>query len=170
MAFSQSQLNKEIFKGKECVAEGHTATLNLITQLFSALGTNIITVNTSQKPAYHAAAVIASNYLVTLAAKSTELLQQIGISQPLSRKIIDQLMHSSFANIQQAKTISDALTGPLARGDLSTVKLHLEALANSDSLSLYKAVGLASLSLTSLEEHQASLLRELLNNQEFLIN
>lgn len=165
-AFNTSVLDKEVFKKCDCVAEGDLPSLNLLSQLCKQLGANFIQIQTDQKATYHAAAVIASNYLVTLAARSIELLQQIGISTSAAKSMISKLMQSSLNNINQAEDAAKALTGPLVRGDLATIKLHLEAITNPDILALYQTAGMATLPLTNLDEQQQALFQQLFRPQE----
>jgi predicted short-subunit dehydrogenase-like oxidoreductase (DUF2520 family) len=77
------------------------------------------------RAAYHAAAAIASNFLVTLGASSEELLAAAGIEG--GRELLAPLVLRSAAN--WAEQGHAALTGPIARGDEATVALHLEAIA-----------------------------------------
>lgn len=73
---------------------------------------------------YHAALAHASNHLVTLTAQSAQLLASIGVEQ--TDRMLSPLMHASLEN---ALTNGDgALTGPVARGDVGTVRRHLEVL------------------------------------------
>ena len=66
---------------------------------------------------YHAAAAIASNYVVTLHRMASGLFEQVGAPpaalEPLMRRVVD----NGFQ-----------LTGPIERGDWATVDLHVEAL------------------------------------------
>ena len=72
------------------------------------------------RPLYHAAAAIASNYLVTLYRTSAALFEQVDAPPqalvPLMRRVIENEFE---------------LTGPIARGDWTTVDRHLEALRES---------------------------------------
>ncbi|HEY4613848.1 MAG TPA: DUF2520 domain-containing protein, partial [Citricoccus sp.] len=73
---------------------------------------------------YHAALAHASNHLVTLTAQSAQLLASIGVEQ--TDRMLAPLMHASLEN---ALANGDgALTGPVARGDVGTVRRHLEVL------------------------------------------
>jgi predicted short-subunit dehydrogenase-like oxidoreductase (DUF2520 family) len=79
------------------------------------------------RAAYHAAAAIASNFLVALESSAEELLAAAGIEN--GRELLAPLVLRSAAN--WAERGSDALTGPIARGDESTVARHLEAIAET---------------------------------------
>ena len=76
------------------------------------------------RAAYHAAAAMASNFLIALEATAVELLEAAGIED--GRDLLTPLVLRSAAN--WAEHGSDALTGPIARGDEETVRRHLEAI------------------------------------------
>jgi predicted short-subunit dehydrogenase-like oxidoreductase (DUF2520 family) len=77
------------------------------------------------RAAYHAAASMASNFLVALEECAAELLATAGVENP--REVLAPLVLRSAANWAEAG--AEALTGPIARGDRETVGLHLSALA-----------------------------------------
>jgi predicted short-subunit dehydrogenase-like oxidoreductase (DUF2520 family) len=91
-----------------------------------------------RRAAYHAAASIASNLLVALEESSAELLDRIGIED--GRELLAPLVLRTAAN--WAERGSEALTGPIARGDSATVERHLAALRESapELLPLYEAL------------------------------
>jgi predicted short-subunit dehydrogenase-like oxidoreductase (DUF2520 family) len=76
---------------------------------------------------YHAAAVVASNFPVVLAAAAERLFAGAGVEGDAARDATLQLMQSALANLKGAPP-STALTGPVARGDAATVGRHLDAL------------------------------------------
>jgi len=80
---------------------------------------------------YHASAVIASNYLVTLLHLASGLWRHLGISQAEGLRALMPLVRGTVENLE-AVGLPDALTGPIARGDVGTVRRHLEALAESE--------------------------------------
>lgn len=154
-AFKQG-LHPDSFKQCDCVIEGEAFAVKELTTLFQSLGAKLIALPAASKVLYHTAATMASNYLVTLAATTTELLKACGIEAGLAQQMIVRLMSGSLANVQQAKDIKQALTGPLTRGDLDTVNKHLQVLdSKSDHPSLtaiYRKFGIATLALTDLDE------------------
>ena len=159
-AFREGLLVDNAFQGCDCALEGDAGALFILSSLFKPLGANLFTIASEKKASYHAAAVMAANYLVTLADNANSLLQQAGISQVQAHEIITRLMQSSLDNIKQSPTIANALTGPLARGDISTMCQHLKALHNPDTKLLYQAATLATLPLTTLSEEKKSLIRQ----------
>lgn len=90
------------------------------------------------RAAYHAAAAIASNYLVALESSATELLAAAGIEA--GRELLAPLVLRSAAN--WAERGPAALTGPIARGDEATIERHLAAIAETapELIPLYEAL------------------------------
>jgi predicted short-subunit dehydrogenase-like oxidoreductase (DUF2520 family) len=90
------------------------------------LGGTPFFIDDEDKPLYHAAACIASNYLVTLMNIVVEIYQSIGLSREESIKAFWPLVTGTIKNIPVHGTIQ-ALTGPIARGDAGTIRKHHEA-------------------------------------------
>ena len=79
------------------------------------------------KPLYHAAAVFASNYVVSVAALAEELFGEAGLAEPVAAFL--PLSRATLDNVEATGTAA-ALTGPVVRGDAGTVALNLDALAD----------------------------------------
>jgi predicted short-subunit dehydrogenase-like oxidoreductase (DUF2520 family) len=73
---------------------------------------------------YHASAVVASNYLVTLEHFALELLKEANLSEENAYDILEPLIMGTLNNIKAQGSIN-ALTGPVARGDDEIVSRHL---------------------------------------------
>ena len=151
-AFAKPMFNRDAFKNCYCALEGDALAVETLSPLFNQLGAQIVPLLPANKALYHTAATIASNYLVTLAATSSQLFEDAGFDTALAKTVTEQLMQSSLENIQQSKDISDALTGPLARGDKNTLQNHLKALQAGPHHDLYRAMALATLVLTRLTD------------------
>ncbi len=95
-----------------------------IDEFASSLGTKLVRLRSDQKTRYHAAAVMASNLFIPLYYEANEVLKQIGLDDDT---LLLPLIHSAIENIEQLG-VDHALTGPIARGDVLTVKRHLEEL------------------------------------------
>jgi predicted short-subunit dehydrogenase-like oxidoreductase (DUF2520 family) len=100
------------------------------------------------KPLYHAAAVFASNYLVTITAIAHELERTAGVVDPAS--ILAPLQAATMANVERVGP-AEALTGPALRGDAATVARNLEALADRAPEAVRPYVALADLALELAE-------------------
>jgi predicted short-subunit dehydrogenase-like oxidoreductase (DUF2520 family) len=96
------------------------------------------------KPLYHAAAVFASNYLVTVSAIAHELERAAGIEDPAA--ILAPLQEATLANVRRVGP-AEALTGPAVRGDATTVARNLAALADRAPEAVAPYVALAGLAL-----------------------
>jgi predicted short-subunit dehydrogenase-like oxidoreductase (DUF2520 family) len=92
---------------------------------------------------YHAAAVLVSNYVVTLLKTSTDFFFEMGIARAHAVKILMPLMKGNLFNIERLG-IPDCLTGPVARGDTGTIEKHIKSLQarSPENLELYAALGL----------------------------
>lgn len=164
-AFSTNYLVPNAFKQVDCVLEGDDEVCDWLKRTFTDLEANLITIQPEAKSAYHAAACMASNYLITLAYCSEQLFLQAGIEAQHIRPMILNLMQSNLHNLKQAKTTESALTGPLARGDSKTISLHLKAINNQDIKQLYQSAAVTTLNLTQLPEaikrHMMQIVKEL---------
>ena len=105
---------------------GSTAdALAFASELAEALGMRPFVVPEERRAAYHAAAAMASNFLIALQESAAGLLKEAGIED--ARELLTPLVLTTAAN--WAEHGDAALTGPIARGDEATIARHLEALA-----------------------------------------
>lgn len=162
-AFKEGYLSMSAFDQVDCILEGDPLACQQLTALFNPLNANVMTIQTERKAAYHAGACIASNYLITLASLAQELFLHAMIPSHQTKEMICRLMLGNINNMENAKTIGQALTGPLARGDVETISLHLQSIENPDILKLYKLTGLATLDLTELSIDKKNKIVELLS-------
>jgi predicted short-subunit dehydrogenase-like oxidoreductase (DUF2520 family) len=117
------------FDGCGCAVAGSTQrALELAEQLATDLGMTPFTVEDSQRAAYHAAASIASNFLVTLEAEAEALAGAAGIEGFDARTMLGPLVRTSVENWIELGP-QRALTGPVARGDHATVAAQRAAIA-----------------------------------------
>lgn len=151
-AFKINYLDPTAFDQVDCVLEGDNEVCEWLKNAFTQLGANLIAIKPEAKAIYHAAACMASNYLITLAACSEELFLKAGINTRQSRQMIVKLMQGNLDNLQHTEYIAEALTGPLARGDIETISLHLKTIQNDKIRNLYQESGLNTLPLTQLSE------------------
>jgi len=150
------------FQNIHCAIEGDSKAIKILTPLWQAMGAHIFTLNSEKKATYHAAAVMASNYLVTLAAEASNLFKISGAPQKNAQDICLQLMQTSLDNLKQTDAPEKALTGPLVRGDAQTIQQHLDAITSEKTKNLYCAAGLATLPLTDLDDESLTALKDIL--------
>ncbi len=112
--------------GAACAVSGSSpAALAYASSLALRLGMKPFELEDAGRTAYHAAAAIASNFLVALEESAVELMAAAGVAEP--RELLAPLVLRSAANWSEAGAA--ALTGPIARGDEATVARHTEAIA-----------------------------------------
>jgi len=121
--------------------EGDPQAVKVLGEVVEAIGGEAFTIPTAQKPLYHAAAVLASNFLVTLLYASGGLYNAMGLDWPTAWKTLKPLVEGTLRNVEALGPI-EALTGPVARGDVGVVRDHLEALRALPEtyIELYKGI------------------------------
>jgi len=112
-------------------------------QIVKDLGGIPFFVSERDKPLYHAAACMASNYLVTLMNMVVEVYQSLGLKHDEAIKAFWPLVRGTIKNIENQGTVQ-SLTGPISRGDIGTVEKHLQAFQTKlpEFLNLYRELGI----------------------------
>ena len=82
------------------------------------------------RPVYHAALAHSANHLITLVASGMEMLTEAGVDTP--GRLLTPLLQASLDNALRMGY--HALTGPVVRGDASTVAAHVAVLADDPQL------------------------------------
>ena len=98
--------------------------------MVAALGGRVALLTESDRIPYHIAGVLASNYVVTLMGAAVALWESFGADSTLAREALLPLMRASVENLA-AQEPAAALSGPIARGDIGTVRAHLNWLASA---------------------------------------
>jgi predicted short-subunit dehydrogenase-like oxidoreductase (DUF2520 family) len=119
---------------------------------------------------YHAAAVMACNYQVTLVDAALELMEIAGIDRAAALDALGPILRATIDNVLSSGP-EKALTGPIRRGDVGTIRRHLAALeiASPETKRLYKAAGLRTIAIAEragLQENAAHELENVLGRQE----
>jgi predicted short-subunit dehydrogenase-like oxidoreductase (DUF2520 family) len=108
------------FNGTFCGLEGDPRAVALLEPALSAIGARVIALQAGSKTLYHAAAVFACNYLVTLMDVALNAYVAAGIPEHIARQMAEPLVSETVANVFRLGP-AQALTGPIARGDLAAV-------------------------------------------------
>jgi predicted short-subunit dehydrogenase-like oxidoreductase (DUF2520 family) len=104
--------------------------LELATSLAERLGMRPFEIDDHGRAAYHAAASVASNFLVTLQAAAEAIATGAGLSRDDARALLAPLVRQTAENVA-ALGPEAALTGPIARGDEATVAAQRAAVEES---------------------------------------
>ena len=113
----------------------------LVREVVRSLSGRVITLRDDQRTVYHAAAVVASNHLVTLMGQVRTLAESIG----LTLEDFLPLAQQSLTDVARFGP-DGALTGPASRGDMATIDAHLAAMPESER-STYVALANAAFEL-----------------------
>jgi predicted short-subunit dehydrogenase-like oxidoreductase (DUF2520 family) len=116
--------------------------LGQLKEMALALDGDWVELRGEDKVLYHAAAVFACNYWVTLVQVASDLWGTFGASQTKAVKALLPLLRGTLADMEKVG-LPHALTGPIARGDLGTIRKHLAALERKAPhlLALYRELG-----------------------------
>lgn len=125
--------------GSYLAVTGTPGAVAVARRLASALGSPVLTVAETRRPLYHAAAVMASNFLPPLLDAACRMLERAGVPHEEALPALLPLVRGTLANIEEVG-LEAAVTGPIPRGDVETVGLHLRALDGDDRL-LYAMLG-----------------------------
>ena len=148
MSFSGRMMPAAGFRGVYFGLEGDAVGLEPAREMASVLDAFSVVLRSEDKPLYHAASVMASNYVVALLGTAVALLRQNGVEPGPAQEMLLPLVRNTLDNLEK-EGLPNALTGPLERGDCDTVAGHLEALRNTDPLAwrIYQTLGLAALGM-----------------------
>ena len=113
-----------------------------VTDLAEQLGLHPFAVADADRATYHAAACVASNHLVALLGQAERLAVECGVPFEALAPLVRSSVDNAFALGPRA-----ALTGPVARGDRSTVAAHLDALPPEERPA-YRALAAEALRLS----------------------
>ena len=117
--------------------------LSVVAQTFGGIP---FTVHKDKKALYHTGCTMASNYLISLMGIVRDILHEV--SPEPGFELVLPLINGTLKNIKNSNP-EDALTGPIVRGDVATIRKHLEALKQMDQdlLDAYIAMGKATMRL-----------------------
>ncbi|HEY6853718.1 MAG TPA: Rossmann-like and DUF2520 domain-containing protein [Gemmatimonadales bacterium] len=135
----------ERLRGAWAAVEGMPRAMEAAERIATAVGLRPFRLESRAKAVYHAGAVFASNYFVVVEAVAQRLLRHAGLSDADAWAALLPLVEGTFANLGRQQP-ADALTGPVARGDVDTLARHVASLTEDDA-ALYRALGRAALEL-----------------------
>lgn len=136
------------WKGIYVGIEGAESGVHVGQRIAVSLGSIPLLLNEEDKVLYHASAVFASNFFVTVIGIATDILGQINVSRADAVQLLAPLIQRTCQNIVESGP-ELALTGPASRGDVQTIERHAEALGNSvpDKYNIYLELTRAAIEL-----------------------
>ncbi|NBC67349.1 MAG: DUF2520 domain-containing protein, partial [Bacteroidetes bacterium] len=124
--------------------QGDETGKELLKPIIGEMGAKVLMLDKKQKRYLHIAAVMASNYLVALMFSVENLLKDVDLDDGFES--LEPLVHQTVNNVFE-KGPTDALTGPISRGDTESVQMHLNELSGSEPEVLYKILGLEAVKI-----------------------
>jgi len=161
----------ENIPGSTFALEAEEPLLNILKDMATALDGHWVELKASDKVIYHASAVIACNYMVTVVKLATDLWQSFAVPPHQATRALLPLLRGTLNNIDTVG-IPQCLTGPIARGDIGTIKKHLDALQEKvpSLLSTYRELGLQTIPIAlakgKINQQQAQELRAVLEQPD----
>ncbi len=146
--FADAELAVQSFSGTFCGAEGHPDALRVLRPAFEKIGATVFDIAPDLKAIYHAGGVFSCNYLAALIEAALRSHEKAGIPRAASLKALEPLVRETVDAIFD-KGPARALTGPIARGDIATVKQQLAMVEGWDAGmgTLYRDLGLIAVAL-----------------------
>lgn len=137
-----------LLRGAWIGVDGDQGARQTAESLAASLGARVLPIPVAEdRAAYHAAAVLAANFPVVLAALAADLLERAGVDATAARAAVRHLMEATVGNLPDG---AHALTGPVARGDADTIARHVSALAGDrDALGVYLALTRAAIPIAA---------------------
>lgn len=162
------QSGPETFRKIFFSMQGSSKAFPLLRKVADRIGAQAFEASHKQKETLHAAAVMASNYLITLLESAVETGAVSGLPEDQVKKVLFPLIETTLKNTRTG-SFREMLTGPLMRGDIQTVENHLGLLQDFPGLSkIYRTLGSKTLELAATAGHltpdQVEALRDTLNS------
>lgn len=142
--------------------EGHKKHIEYLKMLFLHLGNDVAIINKENKSLYHAAAVTVSNLVLGLINNGVNYLEACGFTKEMAINALYPLIENNLRNVKERGTVN-SLTGPIERGDLSTVINHLNVIPEEDK-ELYRLLSKNILKIAKVK----NLDRDYKNLQDYL--
>lgn len=167
--FSDPAQAARTFAGTYCSAEGDVEALERLRPAFERIGARVFDIRSELKPIYHAGGVLSCNYLVALIEQALRAHERAGIPREASLRAIEPMVRETVDAVF-ARGPARALTGPIARGDVHTVRRQLAAVEGWDAraAAVYRSLGLVAVEVAQaagLDAARAAELREALTGR-----
>ncbi|MFC1978703.1 Rossmann-like and DUF2520 domain-containing protein [Chloroflexota bacterium] len=156
--------------GSTFAIEGNGPIVDLLKEIAKALDGKAVELGAGNKVLYHAAAVMACNYFVTLMKLSTDIWQGFGVHSKDAIEALSPLVQGTVNNLINVG-LPNCLTGPIARGDVGTIEKHIEAFKEKmpELLKMYCELGLQTIPIGlakgTLSDNKAKELNKILEGK-----
>lgn len=139
--FPDAETGVRSLPGSHWFLEGSAPALDVARRMVSLLEGIPHDIATGNKVLYHASASIASNFVTALMDAALQAAQAAGLDRREMLEALHPLVRAALDNTLEQDTAA-SLTGPISRGDIDTVRRHLDVIAGLDTLpELYRVLG-----------------------------
>jgi predicted short-subunit dehydrogenase-like oxidoreductase (DUF2520 family) len=147
-SLTDARITVDDFAGTACVAEGSPAALDLLKPLIASIDGSWLPVSAIDRGLYHASVSIVSNITKSVAWKAQKWQQKAGLPADTAAAVTHQLLQSTMEDLTRAGA-RQTITGPVVRGDTSTIEAHLQALRAShpEDIDVYRVLARTVLEL-----------------------
>ena len=170
-AVSDPWMSYQNFSQAFITIEGDAKYLQYFRSMFEIWGPKVQFISSAQKTKYHAAAVFASNHVLALIHVAKKMLESCGFEPEMADHALLPIVLNNVMNVKM-QGLEHSLTGPVERGDVSTVKAHAHVLKD-DEKQLYMLLSDQLLQLAQIKNPKRDYkilkdyIREELNNEEY---
>lgn len=142
------------WRGAPFALEGDARAVAFAKRMARDLGGTSFSIAAAAKPLYHAFGAFASPLIVAELALAEQVAAAAGLSEKSARKAIAPILRQTIANYERGGP-AGAFSGPLVRGDVATVKRHLEVLRKTpQALAAYVVLARAALESLPVKNRQ----------------
>lgn len=158
-AFASVEKGRQDLETCTFALEGNETGVAYAKDLMKHCHNKVVTLKKEQKALYHGAACVASNYMMVVTALAEKMIVQFDPEGDIGLEAYEHLMMGALKNAIKYGS-AKALTGPIARGDLSTVATHLTAMDNRQMKKDYSTLGLMTVALAEESKLTDPVLKE----------
>lgn len=147
-SLTHNKISLDEFAGTACVAEGSNESLDALHFLFQAIGGVWMPVRELDRGLYHAAVSIISNITKAVAWKAQNWLVDSGLDADMAAQVTHKLLSSTLEDVSRTGA-KQSITGPVVRGDTSTIEAHIRALQSGhpEDVEVYRVLARTVLEL-----------------------
>ncbi|HEY8309670.1 MAG TPA: Rossmann-like and DUF2520 domain-containing protein [Gemmatimonadaceae bacterium] len=138
--FSTAERGAKVLRDGWVGIDGDPTACAAARRLAAAIGARTVNIPPNGKAMYHAAAVVASNFPIVLAALASRLLVHAGVEERAAEQVVQRLMAGAVTNLEFGSPQA-VLTGPAVRGDAGAIAAHRAVLRyDPELLAVYDAL------------------------------
>lgn len=151
-SFVDAKSATKTFEGTYCTFEGSDDAREILQPAIDQIGGKFLSIKAADKPLYHAGTSILCNYICTLVDFGLTALDKSGVKKQEAIRAVEPILRETMENVLQMGGI-DALTGPIARGDVETVRKQSAAVQKMlpDHKHVFDSLGLLTSDISALK-------------------